>query len=157
MHAQELFNADVLDLRSPLSFFRLGTTEEVLRELKRFHLEDFAPMVDLYVLPLSKGEWDDALRRNPTLTEFDPADQTLAIVALRDKCLLLTDDGDLFLESQALGIEVYRLPAFCVKLARDFDLPKRIVAQCLRYWESAGCYKKKDIKKWKAELQLNGG
>ncbi len=114
--------------------------------------EFYSPQ-ELYVVPLSQHDWEQGIKRYPTLGELDRADQTLLIVALRYRNLLVTDDGDLFLEGQALGLDVFRLPTFFLKLAREDFLSKTAVYPCLRFWEEQGSYKNRDLIRWKTTLQ----
>ena len=115
-HARELAEVNVLDLRPYLHQFRVGVTEKTWMEITHFHLEEFVAKADLYVVPLTDRELDQNRAKFPTLQGLDNADQTLIITALRDQGVILTDDGDMLLEAQALGIRVVRLPMFCLDL-----------------------------------------
>jgi len=152
-HSEILETEHIFDIRPFLGKFRVGATEEILKELKYYRLHIFVSLQDLFLVPLSSSEWEQALQKYPTLEALDKADQSLVIAALRDKSLLVTDDGDLFLESQALGVDIFRLPAFLLKLARQVNLSKTTVYKCLRFWEERGSYKKRDISRWKTDLQ----
>jgi hypothetical protein len=150
---KELAVENVTDLRPQLYLFRIGMTEEVWKEIVHFQLAEFTSKEELYIAPISSLEIEQALTKFPTLQIFDLADQTLIMAAIRDQGVILTDDGDLFLEAQAMGIQVLRLPMFCLELARNTDFPKRTVHQCLKYWEEHGSYEKRAIKRWKIELR----
>ncbi len=152
-HSKVLNDEKILDIRPILRVFRVGVTKEILKELLPYHLDEFSSPQELYVVPLSQHDWEQGVKRYPTLGELDRADQTLMIVALRDRNLLVTDDGDLFLERQALGLDVFRLPSFFLKLARDNFLSKTAVYQCPRFWEEQESYKNRDLTRWKTALQ----
>ncbi len=152
-YSRVLNDEKILDIRPTLRVIRVGLTEEILKEFLSYHLDEFYSPQELYIVPLSQHDWEQDIKRYPTLGELDRADQTVLIVTLRDRNLLVTDDGDLFLEGQALGLDLFRLPTFFLKLARDNFLSKTAVYQCLRFWEEQGSYKNRDLTRWKIALQ----
>lgn len=109
-------------------------------------------MNDAFLVPVSPGELERAVHRVPSLAEFDPADRTLIVAAMRDASTVLTDDGGLYMFAQAMGVATLLLPQFCLSTARAGILAKNTVYKALRAWEEAGRYKASFLKAWRVEL-----
>ncbi len=152
LHLQDLAVHGNLDFRPYLSPYRWGITPQVLQEIEWHQLDPFFPRAEAFVVPLTQGEIEAGQKRYPTIVNLDLADQTLFFAAIRDESILLTDDGDLYLESQGSNVEVLLLPQFCLRLAREGDIDKSEVYRAIRYWEQRRLFRQKEIKKWKAEL-----
>lgn len=148
MHLKELYESLKLDLRPLFSDFRWGITAEIEKELEHYQLGSFFSWRQGYQVPVSEQEIDHFQQMFPTIKEYDLADQTLLIVGKRDHAIILTDDGGLYLECQAMGIRTLLLAQFLLALARDGALEKSEVYRALRFWESVGRYPKREIKKW---------
>ncbi len=67
--------------------------------------------------------------------------------------MLLSDDGGLLMEIKSWGLTGFRLPSFSIWLVQSGFVRKNTGAQMLRFWEKNGLYEKREIKRWKSELQ----
>ena len=81
------------------------------------------------------------------------ADQTLLYTCIRDGNQLLTDDGGLFLEAQALRIQLLNVPLFSLYLVRDHLLVKKQAYRLLRHWQDQKCYAQRELNRWFNILQ----
>ncbi len=153
MHA--IFEGTRLDLRPLLAEFKWGFSREVIAELQDFGYgpNSFIPFSEAIISPVSAGEIKALLKKYPWLADYDKADQSLIVVAIRDGGVVLTDDGGLLIDCQALRIPAFRLPDFCLRLVAEGDLRKNEMGALLKYWETVHRYSKKEIKRWKSILQ----
>ncbi|MHA1601946.1 MAG: hypothetical protein ACTSUI_02950 [Promethearchaeota archaeon] len=55
----------------------------------------FFPTKEAYILPLASSEIEVFLRRLPSVESLDTADISLLCIALREKGVILSDDGGL--------------------------------------------------------------
>lgn len=152
-HVKELYDDETIDLRPTLNLFRWGITEAVKSEINRRQLGHFIPFDKATLITLSEEELNVTRKQVQTLSEFDLADQTLIVAGLRDKSVVLTDDGELYMECIVLNIDTMLLPQFCLSLVKNGAMDKTIIFKALRFWESTGKYSKKFIKKWKETLR----
>ncbi|MEX2717242.1 MAG: hypothetical protein Q6353_004975 [Candidatus Sigynarchaeum springense] len=153
-HCKEVQEAGIWDARDLLPKFRWGYTSAILEEIKHHKLDDFVPVDRAMLVPANADEIDTLKRFDPVISEFDLADQSLLVAGRRERGLVLTDDGPLELECMALDIATFRLPTFMLKLIQDGLLNKTIFNRCWRLWDEARRYRKVDLKKWHAALQL---
>ena len=127
-HVRELYIELKYDLRPIINIFRWGFTDEVRFELEHRGMitqgVSFICSKDAFRIPVREEEIGKARAKYPTISHFDLADQTLIIAGLRDNCVILTDDGELFLECLALGIQVLRLPHFFLFLVKNYFIDK---------------------------------
>ena len=151
-HLFDLSSYGKIDLREYLEHFKWGLTEEVLNEIILEKIESFFPKSDSFIIPLNEKERINFLSKYPFLSEFDIADQTLAAAAHRDKLTILTDDGSLFMESQAMGISTLKLPHFCLLLTQKGLMKKNVMYRIMKYWKTINRYSKQDLKKWDSTL-----
>ncbi|MEX2714836.1 MAG: hypothetical protein Q6353_010480 [Candidatus Sigynarchaeum springense] len=156
-HVKDVYDFLQLDLRMTLNKFRWGTTRAILDEIKARNLSDFVHVEQGYLVPVSDAELASTRHKLPMIEGLDFEDQTLIVAALREHAVILTDDGALFLECQASGLEAMNLPHFCLRLARDGILDKNMAYRMLEHWEETGRFAARFIKKWKKELQAIGG
>ena len=152
-HLFDLYSFGKIDLRKFLKYFKWGLTEEVLNEINALKIENFFPKSDSFIIPLNKIELTNFLSKYPFLSELDMADQTLVATAYRNKLTILTDDGGLFMVSQALGISTLKLPHFCLLLTKEGLIKKNLIFRILEYWKSLNRYLNQDLKKWDLILQ----
>ena len=152
-HIQDVFLETTIDLRLVFQRFRWGTTFLVVKELHNYHLDAFFPHQDHYLIPVSSEELSQSLKTLPFLREFDQADQSLIVAALRDHHPILTDDHSLFRTGLSLGIEIMLLPHFSLFLVRAGEIDKRTVSRLLKFWEQHESFKKKELNEFKNELQ----
>lgn len=155
-HVKEIKDYLSIDLRIQISEIKWGTTNAVEEELIHHKLDSFVPKDQMFKIPVSESEITYFEKKYPSLNEFDYADQTLIVVGKRDNAIILTDDGDLFIQCQALNISVLLLPQFLLFLVRKSILKKNEAHRCIRFWEENGRYKARDLKKWSrilAEIQ----
>lgn len=154
LHSFELFINKIIDIRSVFNDFQWGITSEIRTELINFENEGFLNYDNINIVSVSNDEILKFQIKYPTISHFDIADQTLIIIALSEPCVILTDDGGLLMESQALQIKALFLPQFLLNLVKEGVVPKNTYYQCLRYWEKTKSYPKKQLKIWKAKLQI---
>lgn len=147
-HVKEIFDSLSIDLRIPLFEIKCGMTKAVEEEIIFHRLDSFVPINQMFKIPVSEQEINDFLRKYPSLSEFDYPDQTLIVVGRRDNAIILTDDGELFIQCQALNIYVLLLPQFLLFLVNKSIFKKTEVYRCIRFWEENGRYKARDLKKW---------
>ncbi|MHA1921123.1 MAG: hypothetical protein ACTSWX_15345 [Promethearchaeota archaeon] len=154
LHSFELFTNKIIDIRPNFNDFKWGITSEIRKELINFENEGFLNFDNIDIIPVSNDEILRFQKKYPTISHFDLADQTLIIVALREPSVILTDDGGLLMESQALQIKTFFLPQFLLILVKEGTIPKNTYYKCLRYWEKTNSYPKKQLKIWKTKLQI---
>ena len=150
---QDITEAQIFDFRQLWVKFRWGITTDIQKESDHFKILDFFPRVDAYLIPVNSSEIDIILNQFPTLSHFDRADQSLLTAAIREKGIVLTDDGDLLIECITLGIHAMSLPVFCLDLVKSGELSKREYYHLHVFWETHHRYAKKDLKRWKTQLQ----
>jgi protein associated with RNAse G/E len=149
---QELYHEIDLDFRNILSSYKWGLTPEIKKELIYYNVIDFVPINDGILIPITEKELEKLSTKYPTVLEFDIADQTALVVAQRENAIILTDDGSLLLEAQALNLISFRLPIFAMNQIGQKLLDKKEFLQALRFWEKTGRYSIKLIKKCKQLL-----
>ncbi len=154
LHSFELFTNKIIDIRLVFNDFQWGITSEIRRELINFENEGFLNYDNINIGSVSDDELLRFQKKHPTISHFDIADQTLIVAALREPCVILTDDGGLLMESQALQIKALFLPQFLLNLVKEGVVSKNTYYQCLRYWEKNKSYPKKQLKIWKAKFQI---
>ena len=156
MHGRELFQnlrLNSLDLRVILSNIRWGVSREVLREIQHYRVEPFFPTKETYIMPLAPSEIEVFLRRLPSVESLDAADISLLSIALREKGVILSDDGGLTAECDAFQIPSFTLPTFLLNLVANDRLNKRDAHRAYRFWEKERRYSRQELKKVKNELQ----
>lgn len=152
-HISFLYDQNILDLRQVLENFRLGLTNLVKTEIKRYQLHKFVPLEQILIIPIEES---DFTKKYKDITYLDKEDQSLIIAYdkfKKENPLILTDDGGLFSECLQTNRTALLLPLFILSLVRQNLLSKNKAAKCLRFWEKTGAYKRKEIKIWKLELQ----
>ena len=152
-HSIRIFQEKILDVRPILLNFDLYTTDRVLEEVYNYKLENFVPLNETTIIPI----FDEDFGEYPELSGMDIQDGSLVIAydqIENEDPLILTDDGELYEECIQTNRDVFLLPLFLLFMVEKKYLSKKKMAQCLRFWEKNGKYKKRDIKKWKLELQM---
>ncbi len=89
------------------------------------------------------------------LLKLDVPDQSLWAAAhhyQKEEYAILTDDGELLMECQIASIRALRLPSFLLLMVREGLLKKNNVSKCFRFWHNCTHFKKKDLCRWKQEL-----
>jgi rRNA-processing protein FCF1 len=152
-HIEEIHLHKKIDLRPSISLYKWGITLSVKQELTHFEIEEFLKIDEAFLIPVSDKEIKKYQQQYPFFIEYDIADQTLMVVAIRDRCPILTDDRSLFRAARSIGIEALLLPHFCLFLIKEGQISKRDVAQIIKFWEESKRFKLKELKKFKAELQ----
>jgi hypothetical protein len=153
-HFERVFFLIQWDIRPIMEKYLWGITTEVQKELIHFDLTSFVPLNEAQLIPVNSKELKLFLEKNSFIEEYDIADQTLLYSCIRDGNQLLTDDGGLFLEAQALKIEVFNLPLFSLYLVRDELLSKKQAYRLLHHWEEQKCYPQRKIKRYFEVLKL---
>ena len=153
-HAHQLFLAKIWDIRPILTHFRLGSTEEVSKELYHFNLHHFVPIDRILLVSVLENDYMTYQRYIPPL---DRTDQSL-LIAMRkishEEPILLTDDGELLSEVLQTNLSGMKLPVFVLWLVWNALVEKKIGAKCIRFWEKQKQFKKKEISRWKKELHI---
>jgi len=152
-HVKDLHENDIIDLRPVLDSLNWAITDEVSLEIDRQKLGSFFPHEHAIIIPVTNEQLENTKKQIPTIGEFDIADQTLIVVGRKDEQVVLTDDGELYMECIALGIQTMLLPQFCLSLTLNGMMDKTVVFRALRFWETTRRYSLKFIKKWKNELK----
>ncbi|MHA1796460.1 MAG: hypothetical protein ACTSUK_10125 [Promethearchaeota archaeon] len=153
LHVQTIYRDLKIDLRILLKHFRWGYTEQILQEYKHYHLQNFVPLSDGYQIPFSNQELKKFQEKYSFIREFDISDQTLVACAKRDSAIILTDDGGLLMEIQSWEKMGLCLPAFCLWAVKKGLIRKNTMIRLLRFWENNHLFEKREIKRWKNELQ----
>ena len=151
-HNLDLFKSKIFDIRPILFDHTIVLTEEVKKEIIHYKIDIFVPLNQIYILPISKDEFD----KYSDLDYLDDADRTLIIAydkKLQDFPFILTDDEEFLEECLQTNKRVMNLPQFMLELVREDLVKKNTVAKCLKFWTKRKTHKKKEIKKWKLELQ----
>jgi hypothetical protein len=152
-HAKGLHDGGIIDARRYLDAFRWGYTPAVQKEIRHFHLDDFARADKAIIFPASKEERQALAKRSPTAADLDDADQERIITCQREQGLILSDDGEFLMECASMGVQAFSLPVFLLRLVEAGVIDKRSVARCFKFWEDQHRYKAKQIARWKKELQ----
>jgi predicted nuclease of predicted toxin-antitoxin system len=150
---KDITESQIYDFRQLWGKFRWGITPDIQRELDHHKIFDFFPLSDAYIIPATNSEIEHNINQFPTLSHFDRADQSIITAAIRENGIILTDDGDLLIECITLGIHAMSLPVFCLDLVKNSELSKRECYHLLIFWETHHRYAKKDLKRWKTQLQ----
>ncbi len=151
---RDISEAKIYDFCELWSKFRWGITPDIQEELDHFKVFEFFPITSAYIIPVSNNEIATTLANHPILRNFDQADQSLIIAAIREDGIILTDDGDLLMECIALGLHAMSLPVFCIGLVKSELLSKTECYHLLMFWETHHRYAKKDLKRWKKQWQV---
>lgn len=152
-HAKDLHDGGIIDTREFLDTFRWGYSPAVQKEIQHFKLGDFARADKAIVFPVSTEERKVFEKRSPTAASLDDADQELIIASQREHGMILSDDGEFLMECAAMNVPAISLPVFLLRLVEQGSMDKRSVARCLKFWEDQNRYKKKQIARWRKELQ----
>ena len=139
----------LIDAISFSSQFRWGITPQVKQELIHFHLDEYFPLSDFFLVPVSQNEINELVRKHPTLGILDNADQSLLVAGIRDRSPIVSDDGGLIMNCLAFNLNTMYLPEFLLQSVKYNALAKKKFYQCLRFWETNCAYKQKFMKKWK--------
>ena len=151
-HVQVLYQETSIDLRENIKQYHWGFSRKVEQEIVHYKLNQFIPFHDAHIIPISAIEWHQFKLKYSFLEELDIQDQSLLLIALRDRCHILTDDGSLYIEAKALHLSCFLLPLFMLNQVCSGFLSKREFNRSLRFWESKHLYALRDIKKWKSAL-----
>ncbi|MCF2138567.1 MAG: hypothetical protein K9W44_00760 [Candidatus Lokiarchaeota archaeon] len=142
----------MIDFRKIIYQYRWGITKEILKEIYNYQLDSFIDVKAAVKITITENEWKIFTRKYSFLSDLDKADQSLLLVAQHEKAVILSDDGELFLESQALKIDCLLIPLFLIQQTKMGMVSKKIGYQCLRFWEKRRSYAKKQIERWKGIL-----
>ncbi|MHA1733265.1 MAG: hypothetical protein ACTSU5_15060 [Promethearchaeota archaeon] len=151
--SRELFTSTGLDLRLAINNYKWGTTPAVVEEL--VHRDLYPGFIDLpqgFTIPVSGAELESTQDKYPWLRELDRADQTLIVAAIRDEGVVLTDDGGLIMECQAIRVPALRVPDFCIRMVAEREVPKSALSKALKYWGEIHRYSKRDLKRWRLKV-----
>jgi hypothetical protein len=151
---RDITEAQIYDFRELWAKFRWGITPDIQKELYYFKVFEFFPRTIAYVIPVSNDEIATTITQYPILKHFDDADQSLITAAIREAGIILTDDSDFLMECITIGIRAMSLPAFCLGLVKSELLSKTECYHLLMFWETHHRYAKKDLKRWKKQLQV---
>ncbi len=149
---RDIFERIHLDLRDILYQFKWIFTDELEIEYKNYQLDDFFEITGIYV-PLSESERISFIDKY-LLDTFDPADQDLLLLGLRDEIVIVTDDRDLFLQGSALNLQIFFLWTFMFKLVDTKLLTKNNLHKCYKVWEKDRRYSKQTLKFIKRKIDL---
>ncbi|NMC07277.1 MAG: hypothetical protein GYA24_18815 [Candidatus Lokiarchaeota archaeon] len=152
-HAKDLHDGGIIDIRQELGAFRWGYSPAVQKEIQHFKLGDFARADKAIVFPVSKEERQALAKHSPAAASLDDADQELIIACQREHGLILSDDGEFLMECAAMGVPAISLPVFLLRLVETRVMDKRSASRCLKYWEEQSLVKKKQLARWRKELQ----
>ena len=154
IHCEELQTFSIFDMRPLLYTYNLGITEAGKKELINFDLQKYLALENCLIIPITKRQTADSIRKNEFLKEMDEEDQTLWIAGFyHEGYIILTDDGELVENCQISEIPALRLPDFQLLLVREGEMVKNDVSKCLKFWEKRNRYSKKELKRWKEELR----
>lgn len=152
-HCLQLYTAQIWDIRPILLQFRLGSTQEVMKEISYYHLDSFVPVDRILLVSIADNDYETYHQYLPPL---DRANQSL-LIAMRKMAyedpVVLTDDGELLAEVLQTGLHGMKLPVFVLWLILNAMIEKKIGAKCIRFWEKHGLYRKKTLNRLKQELR----
>ncbi|MHA1675380.1 MAG: hypothetical protein ACTSYI_17350 [Promethearchaeota archaeon] len=151
-HVKVLTHKTPMDIRPVFHKISWGITKEIASELNYFSLTQDIPLEEAIIFPVPRKELEKFARKYE-IKHLDKADQEILFVSKHQNTILLTDDGELFLESTSLKLDTLRLPGFILLLVSASYLSKNQALKCFNYWEKAGSYKKRELSKYKMKLQ----
>jgi hypothetical protein len=154
LHLQDLYAEIKFDIRTIIQKFQWGYSELLKTEYFHFHLDQFIPMDSGYIFPLNTNSLSNYQAKYPAIQELDDADQSIFILGKRDDHIVLTDDSELLMECLGNNIQALRLGPFLLFLAKHGFLSKNPVFKLLKHWETRGTYQKRDLNRWKKDLNL---
>ena len=102
-HVRELHVVEFIDLRIILNDFRWGYTPSVLEEIEYYDLGTFIDKDNAILLQVPPSEINDRIQEDHLFSSFDRADQELFCACRREDALLLSDDGELLMESISMN------------------------------------------------------
>ncbi|MHA1521549.1 MAG: hypothetical protein ACTSRK_15315 [Promethearchaeota archaeon] len=155
MHFRELADENIFDIRPILNRFHLGTTIVVKEEMEHYKLDSFLNILDWHIIDISHTVNQKQQVTPSFLQKLDKQDQSLWVAARhfqKEGYLILTDDGELFMECQTSGIPALRSPDFLLLLVQESSIKKNTMVKCLRYWVKTGRFKRQELNRWKMEL-----
>jgi hypothetical protein len=153
-HAIELLLEKIIDIPNLLSNFRWGITDEVRKEMMNFKLDQNIPLSQAYMIPITPKEWAQFNQRYSIYSHYDLADQSLFLCAIRDRSTILTDDGGIVMELEAIGQSAFFLSTFLLGLTANHQIEKKTMYRCLRYWGEIESYSKKQLNRWQEWLSV---
>ncbi|MHA1613069.1 MAG: hypothetical protein ACTSYU_13510 [Promethearchaeota archaeon] len=154
-HVIVLSHKTPIDIRPVFQKISWGITKEVASELDYFKLSQDVPLEDAIIFPVPRKELEKFSKKYEIM-HLDKADREILFVSTHQNTIILTDDGELFMESAGSNLETFRLPGFILLLVSTNYLTKNQAFQCYTYWEKAGSYKKRELSKYKMKLQKIG-
>lgn len=153
-HIRELQEHKIIDLRNIILQFRIGITNEIVKEWENFGLVHFFLPENCYLLPIQIHDIDIMIARFPFFNDFDKVDQTLLWASMQESSVIISDDGGLNAAALSVGEKAIFLPDFLIYLVKESFLKKNIVRKALKFWKEVHRYNKSSQKRWIKSLNL---
>ncbi|TFH29231.1 MAG: hypothetical protein E4G98_04200 [Promethearchaeota archaeon] len=153
-HIRELSENELLDIRSILLQFRIGTTKAIVQEWEHYDLVRFFSPSNCSLLSILDQDIEKMNIRFPFFCDFDEADQSLLWASMQDSSVIISDDGGLNAAALSIGTKAIFLPDFCIFLVKEGLISKNEVRKALKFWEGVHRYRLSEIKRWRNSLNL---
>ncbi|MHA1611749.1 MAG: hypothetical protein ACTSYU_06835 [Promethearchaeota archaeon] len=141
------------DFRLIMGEFKWGLTEELREEYCNYKLDEFFHLKEGYLVPISavkKGKFIS----NFVLESIDKADQDLLFLSNQDKSIIISNDSDVMIPAESLGLNAFFFWEFCIHLVKINLLSKKEYQKCWKYWEQRKRYTKARLKKMKTAINF---
>ena len=133
------------DFRLIMSEFKWGMTEELKEEYCNYRLDEFFSLKEGYIVPIS------AVKKAQFISKFvlgsiDKADQDLLFLSHQDKATIISNDSDVMIPAESLGLNALFFWEFCIQLVKINLLSKNDYLKCWKFWEQRKRYTKARLK-----------
>ncbi len=141
------------DFRLIMGAFKWGMTEELKEEYSNYNLDKFIHLKEGYLVPISAVKKEKFISKY-VLESIDKADQDLLFLSHQDKMTIISNDADVMIPAESLGLNAFFFWEFCIQLVKVRILSKNDYLKCWKYWEQRKRYKKSRLKKMKEAINL---
>jgi len=122
-HAKIVSDNKIFDFRILIDKYQFGFSPQVKKELEHY-LPDYLDFTKFYSKPVSHQDFKKFQIKNPLLHNYDLADQSLIIIGLKYKDMILSDDRELIAECQNNHIKSFHLVDFSLLLVKENIITK---------------------------------
>lgn len=124
-HSKLITDKQIYDFRNLLEKFEFGITPQIIKELNHY-LPDYLPLEKFFHKPINDQNIQAAQKRNPFLSNFDVADQSLFTTGLLFEDVIINDDRELLAECVQFKITAFHMGDFVLLLISQDIIEKRI-------------------------------
>lgn len=122
-HAKIVLDQKIFDFRILIDRYQFGFTPHVKEEIDNY-LPGYLDFSKFYSKPVLQQDFNEFRIKNPLLHNYDLADQSLIIIGLKYKDIILSDDRELLAECHNYRIKAFHLVDFSLLLVKENILMK---------------------------------